>query len=282
MAADHSLIDLSICASAGGFLSSLLTTPLDVLKVRQQQTSSVRSLGPVTQAVTLVRREGLSTLWSGLRPALGITVPATMIYMSAYEKLREGLSLTLSAEASPAVALVAGGLARMMSGIVTAPMELMRTRAQGSASTSNDVLALARSDGLLALWRGASASLARDVPFSCLYWTTYEALKSRSTRVEHSPITSSMAAAAAAAAVAAVPTTQMDIVKTRTQVLEAPTLTIGQVLRDLYVHEGPRALFAGVVPRVAKVAPSCAIIVGAYELGKEQCARSRRAWQSQR
>ena len=32
--------------------------------------------------------------------------------------------------------------------------------------------------------------------------------------------------------------------------------------------EGTLALFAGVAPRLAKVAPSCAIMIASYEMGK--------------
>ena len=32
--------------------------------------------------------------------------------------------------------------------------------------------------------------------------------------------------------------------------------------------EGAPALFAGVLPRLAKVAPSCAIMIASYEMGK--------------
>ena len=33
--------------------------------------------------------------------------------------------------------------------------------------------------------------------------------------------------------------------------------------------EGGLALFAGVVPRLAKAAPSCAIMIASYEMGKQ-------------
>ena len=32
--------------------------------------------------------------------------------------------------------------------------------------------------------------------------------------------------------------------------------------------EGPRALLAGTVPRLAKMAPSCAIMIASFEMGK--------------
>lgn len=252
-----------------------LTTHPSLVQVRQQASAAAR-IGPVRQALTIIRLEGLTTLWSGLRPALGITVPATVIYMSAYEKLREGISVMASAKwATPAVPMVAGGLARVLSGVATAPLELLRTRAQaGPAGPGGDIVALARREGPMALWRGLSASLARDVPFSCLYWVMYEQLKV-CLQMEPTPAVS-MIAAGAAAAIAAVPTTPFDVVKTRAQVLEAPPPSLSRALYELYLREGSRALFAGVVPRVIKMAPSCAIIVGVYEMGKQQVVRYRR------
>jgi len=166
--------------------------------------------------------------------------------------------------------------------------------------------------GPLRLWRGTSASIARDVPFSCLYWALFERLKACIAARHHAghgtapkpslrPDTS-MVVAAAAAAVAAVPTTPMDVIKTRMQVLDAaaPTTSVSSVGHGLYRFArvvsspafsqhcegvstrrplsrsgGVRSLFLGVLPRVSKVAPSCAIVVGVYETCKAQCERWR-------
>ena len=42
-----------------------------------------------TQFAVIIRMEGVAALWSGLRPALGTVVPATAIYMSLYDTLKE-------------------------------------------------------------------------------------------------------------------------------------------------------------------------------------------------
>jgi len=279
---DLSTTDLAISACAGGFLSSLLTTPLDVVKTRHQAAASLASgPNPLSRAVLIARHEGVAALWSGLRPAFAITIPSTVIYMSAYERIKDSLATTSLAPWAP---LLSGGLSRTISGVVTAPLELIRTRAQATSSplkgglhgAMTTTLLLARREGAPALWRGTSASLSRDVPFSMLYWCLYESLKSHATRhVEPTP-TVSMAAASVAAGLAAIPTTPLDVAKTRMQVLETPP-SLAQVLQQLYRHEGLAGLFAGAVPRVTKVAPSCAIIVGAYELGKVQLASVRRS-----
>ena len=202
--------------------------------------------------------------------------------MSLYERAKDSLPAT---SWSP---LLAGGLARALSGVATAPIELLRTRSQAFAAHESrgalaSTLALARRDGVQALWRGATPTMARDVPFSCLYWALYEQLRWHLCCGGASTPTPalSMVAAAAAAAVAAVPTTPMDVIKTRAQVAldvppDAAAPSVGRLLRAVYQREGLRGLFAGVVPRVTKVAPSCAIIVGAYEMGKVQLAKIKR------
>ena len=40
------------------------------------------------------------------------------------------------------------------------------------------------------------------------------------------------------------------------------------IMRNILRDEGVSSLFAGVTPRVAKVAPACAIMIAAYDIGK--------------
>ena len=173
--------------------------------------------------------------------------------------------------------LVAGGFARTLSCFTTAPIEFVRTRAQGMQHGGDGLVALVRRAGLQTLWRGASASMARDVPFSMCYWGLYEAMCARLVGDERTPTpTQSMLASGAAAALAAVPTTPLDVAKSRLQAatsLDAQPPAFSAVLRSLYRQRGVAGLFSGVGVRVAKVAPSCAIIVGAFELGKARLGR---------
>uniref|UniRef100_A0A6M2E311 Putative mitochondrial carrier protein n=1 Tax=Amblyomma tuberculatum TaxID=48802 RepID=A0A6M2E311_9ACAR len=87
----------------------------------------------------------------------------------------------------------------------------------------------------------------------------------------------SFTAGAAAGTVAAVLTLPFDVVKTHRQIelgemeilqgkKSSNTLT---VMRELYQTQGMRSLFAGIVPRISKVAPACAIMISTYEFGKK-------------
>ena len=136
---------------------------------------------------TLVRAEGATAFWAGLRPTLLMAVPSTVLYMGAYEHIRDAIQAAAArrrnggggALASLAP-MLAGGSARVVTVVVAAPLELLRTRMQaapaggaagGAAGGVGGALrAVVAEEGVLALWRGLSATLLRDVPFSCLYW----------------------------------------------------------------------------------------------------------------
>lgn len=48
----------------------------------------------------------------------------------------------------------------------------------------------------------------------------------------------------------------------------AHTHTCRSVMRGIIASEGGAAVFAGLLPRLAKVAPACAIMISSYECGK--------------
>ena len=78
--------------------------------------------------------------------------------------------------------LLAGSLARTAVATAFSPIELLRTRLQSLPSTASSSAVVAsirdvvRSQGFLSLWRGLPATLWRDVPFSGLYWLSYEVM----------------------------------------------------------------------------------------------------------
>ena len=75
---------------------------------------------------------------------------------------------------------------------------------------------------------------------------------------------------------AAALTTPFDVAKTRRQVSLAhhppstpiPPYSLVNQLKEIWRTEGAKGLTRGIVPRVAKVAPACAIMISSYEVGK--------------
>ncbi|KAG2179560.1 hypothetical protein INT44_006407 [Umbelopsis vinacea] len=275
-----------LSACAGALMTSLLVTPLDVVKTRLQsqekcatgsihfhhksaEIGSKQLNGTLDGLNKIMRYEGVPSLWRGLSPALAMSIPATIIYFVGYDAVRDTTrqqvgESSLLYQYSP---LWAGGVAR----------KLFRTRMQsvegmkGFRSVFNGVQAMVHQHGTRSLWRGLVPTMWRDVPFSALYWMSYE--KSRSILSANAALHQgaspedawrefklSFASGAISGMVAAILTTPFDVVKTRLQVSS---------------REGVRGLFRGCIPRLAKIAPSCAIMISSYEVGKTFFARKR-------
>ena len=286
-------LQTSLSACSGAAITSLFMTPFDVVKTRLQLSGSQEacaycSSAPGSRVLKLVRHEGVRTLWSGLQPTLLMQVPGTVLYFSAYEAARDGVAAHSPTPLRDYAPLVAGGGARLVTSCAVSPLELMRTRMQAEQALLRQgmlggAVALVRREGVVALWKGLAPTLWRDVPFSMLYWLGYEHLKARAAEAHpEGQVTSSAAfvSGGTAGAVAALLTTPLDVVKTRRQVESGGgggARGTAEMLAHIARAEGPLALLAGVLPRLAKVAPSCAIMIASYETGKRHFASLPRA-----
>ncbi|XP_037544621.1 solute carrier family 25 member 39 [Nematolebias whitei] len=240
--------------------------------------------GTLDAFVKITRHEGLRSLWSGLPPTLVMAVPATIIYFTCYDQLRDFLWFGLGLQGNH-IPLLAGGLARLGAVTVISPLELVRTKMQSKKLTYSELQVCIRSavaqGGLLSLWRGWGPTVFRDVPFSALYWFNYELVKSRLCERYQMPqanFSVSFTAGAVSGAIAAVLTLPFDVVKTRRQIQLGEMDTLGGylkknmstwcIMKDIWAELGYRGLFAGFMPRVIKVAPACAVMISSYEFGK--------------
>ncbi|KAL3196742.1 hypothetical protein MRX96_015362 [Rhipicephalus microplus] len=236
--------------------------------------------GTLDAFIKIARNEGVTSLWSGLPPTLVMAVPATVIYFTVYDQIREFFSTHLSGHKTVWAPALSGGLARVFSATVISPLEMVRTKMQSKRLSyleiGQAVKSLVKRRGVLSLYVGLGPTLLRDVPFSCFYWTCYENLKLWY-KQEQPTFLFSFTAGAAAGTAAAVVTLPFDVVKTHRQIElgemeilkeNKPSSTLS-VMRELYRTQGLRSLFAGIVPRVSKVAPACAIMISTYEFGKK-------------
>lgn len=278
---DLSQTVLSACT--GGVITAFVVTPLDVLKTRTQLAAS-RGSGSAA-VLQMVRTEGIISLWGGLHPSLLMTVPSCAIYFTSYEKIREAVGTGGSQRQRDLAPVVAAAGAKVLASTTTAPLELMRTRMQADRALLDEgmvggAMSLVRQQGVLGLFRGLGPMLLRDVPFSCIYWVGYERLKQRFMEEEGElSAAASFVSGGTAGALATLMTMPLDVVKTRRQVERgsagAQSETLGAMVARIVRLEGPRALLAGVVPRLAKMAPSCAIMIASFEMGKKWFAVER-------
>lgn len=219
--------------------------------------------------------------------------------------------------------LLAGALSRSFVAILFCPLELLRTRLQSAPATITPLtqfnhnqslshlsihqsksssstlilkstLSTVKRSGISSLYRGLSATLWRDVPFSGIYWSTYEICRktisngngfgeSIPTKHHHDGssaqealsvrkiATQSFLAGSISGCFAAVATNPFDVIKTRRQASKASDLgmkTQEGTVRMIYTigrDEGLKGLMKGLSPRLAKIIPSCGIMIASYE-----------------
>ncbi|KAJ8604690.1 hypothetical protein CTAYLR_006546 [Chrysophaeum taylorii] len=232
----------------------------------------------------IARTEGASGLYAGLVPTLVMAVPNTALYFTVYDELRNQLRGIVDGAVAPAAA---GASARLVAATAVAPFELARTQLQALSpslrgSYAAEIGALVRADGLASLWRGLSPTLWRDVPFSAVYWSSFDQVGLAFDRCVRPSDRRSRRLARAfisglcAGAFAALLTTPFDVVKTRRMVdryvvdSRAPNAARStfDIVASIARQEGLPALFSGAFPRLLKVAPACAIMIGTYEYAK--------------
>ena len=258
-------------------------------------------------AANLYRARGPLVFWRGLGPAIGVLVPANIIFFSLYERRNP--------EGSAAAAGVA---ARTAAVVFTAPIELVRTQLQARCCTANTKSAAffllqqtLRNEGVGGLFKGVVPTIIRDAPFSAFYWPLTEAanrafrrLLTASNSSENTTTTTSSSSSsslgvvqgfrdraiipflsgASSAAVACVLTHPFDVIKTRVQAAQlGPRAALGEAPRgpvwylsrgvreafyEVYAAQGLKGFGVGLLPRLLKIVPSCAVLLATYEATK--------------
>lgn len=249
--------------------------------------SKPKALSALNVFNNILKKEGVLRLWSGLSPSLVMALPSTTLYFTAYDELKLAIEQDLPQSfLEPYVPLLAGSTSRAAAATLTSPLELIRTQMQSRKSTRGVVQSIKHEvgrNGILSLWRGLVPTLYRDVPFSGLYWLFYErtkiALRARlgiQAGIDNLFDEWKLAffSGSIAGSIAAFVTTPFDVVKTRRQaVLSNRVQTKGKettifLLRRIIHQEGTSGLFSGLLPRLLKVSPACAIMISSYEFGK--------------
>ena len=189
-------------AGAGGVESSCGCSGPGSAPVNKQACRSP----PPSMAGTLrqmLRQEGAPALWRGLDSTLVITVPSVLVYYPLYDSLHHQLSHE-QYSLGHAAPVLAGAIARTTVMFVASPLELVRVRQQAAriptspahlhtaathigfwqllrgsligtageqaAAKSTSTAAAAGVRSIARLWTGFGATVARDVPFSAIYW----------------------------------------------------------------------------------------------------------------
>nr|GLL21659.1 calcium-binding mitochondrial carrier protein SCaMC-1-like [Ipomoea trifida] len=172
--------------------------------------------------------------------------------------------------------LIAGGVAGAASRTATAPLDRLKVVLQVQttrASIMPAVKSIWKEGGILGFFRGNGINILKVAPESAIKFYTYEMLKNAIGHAEgrdQSDIGTSgrLIAGGLAGAVAQTAIYPMDLVKTRLQTYaceggKVPHL--GKLSIDIWLREGPRAFYRGLVPSILGIIPYAGIDLAAYE-----------------
>lgn len=302
-----------INGGVAGLVGVTCVFPIDLAKTRlQNQQGALVYRGMLDCLVKTVKTEGYFGMYRGAAVNLTLVTPEKAIKLAANDIFRQKLStegrLPLWGE------ILAGCGAGTCQVVVTTPMEMLkiqlqdagRLAAQKSAtppattepapslvapqasqnstrprpSATSITLELLRTRGLGGLYRGAGATLLRDVPFSMIYFPLFANLNSMGQRDtgrqgdqrKQAPFLHSFMAGCVAGSVAAVAVTPLDVIKTRLQTLqkgegEDSYRGILDCAQRVLNREGPSAFLKGATCRALVIAPLFGIAQGVYFLG---------------
>lgn len=274
-----------LAACSGSLLTSLLVTPLDVIRVRlqaQQSAPQPLRVSSLPQAPISVLSESLPTpsrlagsahpatfqnVFSRLPPTLGVTACCREVFW-------------INNQAEFCVANGSGGSAA--ASIETcAHEEANRRQFKG---TWEGMVKIARNEGITTLWRGLSPTLLMTVPSNVIYFTAYDSMRTS----PNSPFSNArweywapLMAGGSARALAATAISPMELFRTRLWATSSEkgkpspfrqTLT---GLGDMVKAEGVTSLWRGLTMTLWRDVPFSAIYWLGYEKGREALARGR-------
>lgn len=272
--------------SLAGAFGAFMVYPIDLVKTRMQ---NQRGASPGQRLYKnsvdcfrkVVRNEGFLGLYSGVLPQLVGVAPEKAIKLTVNDLVRGWLTDKSSGKIWWGHEVLAGGSAGACQVVFTNPLEIVKIRlqVQGEVAKSVDgapkrsAMWIVRNLGLVGLYKGASACLLRDVPFSAIYFPTYSHLKRDffgESPTKKLGVLQLLTAGAIAGMPAAYLTTPCDVIKTRLQVeaRKGDTAYTGlrHAARTIWREEGLAAFFKGGPARILRSSPQFGFTLAAYEL----------------
>jgi len=326
----NTIFNRFISGGISATITASILQPLDVIKTTQQgrvleaisiaRQQHVTSLGNhhhhqqhvtsrftyspssslVSTATSLVKEQGVISLWKGLNATIIRVFFGAGIYFVALKSTNDALGNQS--------AFAAGLIARSLATVIMTPISVVKTRKEWRGvegetkvfhhqnhhqnhphrsymssifstpfSTLRSVSYIAKTEGIRSLYSGVLPTLVRDAPFSGIFFAVYTKTKGfleeqkNELAVKILPQSSkTFFAGLFAGALATLITHPADVLKTRLQIRSSTgTFADGRVLllelNNLLREEGIRGLFVGVFARVVKRALSSALTWSLFE-----------------
>lgn len=141
---------------------------------------------------TIARTEGMASLYSGLSAALTRQLTYTTLRLGLYTSMRDSWAETHNSTVSMPAKFAIGMFSGAVASGVSTPVEVSMVRMYNDGATPKyspakrgyrnivDALSrIAREEGVVGLWRGATPTIVRSMVVNCVQLGTYDVAKER-------------------------------------------------------------------------------------------------------
>lgn len=250
-------------------LAEVLTTPIDVVKVRLQVQRSTGAAtapgttytGMIDAFVKISKHEGPVGLFKGIIPSLLRQTSYTSLSMVLYEPIRNTFTSFSSDPNNPGffLRLLAGGTAGGIGIAVMNPTEVVKTKMQASQLqrrlTIREVISeVWKKEGILGFWSGVKPNVVRTFLVNAAELGTYDQAKHFLSQFPLFPpgsLALHVSASSFAGVCSALTSTPADVIKTRLMNQAGKTHEYSGILHamvEIPRREGFLSLYKGVGP----------------------------------
>ncbi|XP_076245425.1 dephosphocoenzyme A carrier isoform X3 [Calliopsis andreniformis] len=172
-----------VAGATAGALAKTTIAPLDRTKINFQISKQPYSARAAVEfLIKTLKTEGLLSLWRGNSATMVRIIPYSAIQFTAHEQWKRILKVNGSERQKPGLNFLAGALAGVTSQGMTYPLDLMRARMAVTLKAEYKTLRqifvrIYMEEGILAYYRGYTATLLGVIPYAGCSFFTYDLLR---------------------------------------------------------------------------------------------------------
>ena len=168
----------------GGAVSSLLTTPIDMFKVRSQSSQSTKNRPIIQSFYKVYQHAGIKGLYQGKWPNAKRAALVNGAEIPSYVFLKSSLINKLQYEDSFRTHFISATFASLMGVMVSQPADVAKTRIMHQRPHHTDIRQYkgfwdvvrytARTEGIAAMWKGVVPAWCRNGPWNITFYLVLE------------------------------------------------------------------------------------------------------------
>nr|BAI49702.1 uncoupling protein a [Symplocarpus renifolius] len=169
-----------------GALAIIVANPTDLVKVRLQSEGKLppgvprRYSGALNAYSTIVKKEGLGALWTGLGPNIARNAIINAAELASYDQVKQTILKLPGFSDNIFTHILAGLGAGFFAVCIGSPVDVMKSRMMGDSaykSTFDCFIKTLKNDGLLAFYKGFIPNFGRLGSWNVIMFLTLEQVK---------------------------------------------------------------------------------------------------------